>query len=162
MSRPARFLVVAFLITVDAAAATAQSAPERATAVTPVSASLITQVRIVEGDRLQARTVRELRLVARGEDYDEYAVAVSVVATGAWELALLLPPDRPGSAATTLQVRDALGAWRAIDSSRRTDVVAEGGATREPREVDLRFRIAGTGRRESLAQPRLLLAPALP
>ena len=162
MSRPARFLAAAFLITVDAAAAAAQPAAEHATVVTPVSASMITQVRIVEGDRLQARTVRELRLVARGADYDEYALAVSVVSTGAWELSILLPPDRPGSAATTLQVRDALGAWRAIDSSRRTDVVAEGGATREPREVDLRFRIAGTGRRESLAQPRLLLAPALP
>lgn len=180
MSRPVRFLsrvgarfaclgrgtaralgAVALLMTVDGTLAMAQSAPARTTAADPISASLLAQVRIVEGERLQARTLRDLRLVARGEDYDEYALAVSVTSTSAWSLALLVPPPLPGSAAATVEVRDAFGAWRPVDASGRTDIVAEGAATREPHEIDLRFRISGAGRREPLARPRLLLAPAL-
>lgn len=151
-------------------AATAAGPPHALGAQSPVSASVQAQVRIVDGTRLQARQLGELRLVRRDREHDEYALTVHVASTVPWQLAVGsvvmagidgAPANSAGVAARAHEVeaRDAHGFWHALEQTGTPTVVQVGDGGREPREVVVHFRVSGSERRESRIRPRLLLSP---
>lgn len=123
------------------------------------SASLGMRVQAVVGYRLMLRELSAPRVVAQHGDHVEYELEMVAASNAAWRLSIAAPSIAGPARERVFEVRDANGAWVALDAASSL-VLLDAQDPCNPRPVVIRYRVRRAASESSNALPRVSISVA--